>query len=79
MTANPSLIRNIIEIYGVINQDLCDLDPLYASALDVLVKMIKQCYSNMLMLLLSNVILLFNSQKHPPTVQKHQFSNERRF
>lgn len=41
--ANLSLRRNIIEIYGVIKWDLCDLNPLYASAVDVLVKMIKQC------------------------------------
>lgn len=80
--ANLSLLKNIIEIYGVIKRDLCDLKPLSASAVDALVKMMKRClegrYSNML-LLLSNVLLLLNSQKHPPTVQNHPFSDERRF
>lgn len=46
--ANPSLIRNIIEIYGVINRDLCDVNPLYAPVVDVLVKMIKRCLGTLL-------------------------------
>lgn len=80
-TADLSLVRKIIEIYGIIKPDLCELNPLNASAIGVLAKMIKRClegrYSNMLLLLLSNVILLLNPQKHPPTVQKLPPSDKR--
>lgn len=53
-------IRNIVEINGAVNQDLCDLMLLYASVIDMLLRAVKSYlggrYSNVLLLLLSNAI-----------------------
>lgn len=50
----------MVGINGAVNQDLCDLMPLYASVIDVSLRAVKSYlggrYSNMLLLLLSNVI-----------------------